>query len=81
MPKFLVQVSITETYEVEAFGPRSAEEKLRSNHYQYRSGNYKGYYADVKPRNTLGVYPIQFYGASFVQEEAIPTEDPEKVGA
>ena len=93
MPKFIVQVMIREAYEVEAEDARDAEQKLRSNHDEYRSGisemwptgrlrdNYKGYYADVKPPNTLGVYPIQFYGASFVQEEAIPTEDPEKVGA
>ena len=94
MPKFIVQVMIREAYEVEAGDARDAEQKLRSNHDEYRSGisemwptgrlrdTYKGYYADVKPDHILECYqPIQFLGASHIQEEAIPTEDPEKVGA
>lgn len=80
MPKFIVQVRIRESYEVEAEDARDAEEKLRSNHAQYRSGTmyqdpytYKGYYADVKPDHILECYqPIQFLGASHIQKEAIP---------
>ena len=87
MPKFIVQVMIREAYEVEAGDARDAEQKLRRNHDQdvwrakKQGDTYKGYYADVKPDHILECYqPIQFYGASFVPEEAIPTEDPEKVG-